>query len=318
MYAMYPALLLLVLLPIQQADPEEAYRNQYTEYTAISQLADPAVQAERYLTFIDKGYDARLEGAIVQGLQNALVALTGAGDYDKVYDLADKWVAARSGDLQPIALAFQAGAASGNNQATAKYGEILYAAQPIPEVALSVANAYLVMGNDSKLRQYGEIVIENQPIGQTWSIAYNLVGQHESAGRFNQASQMARKIQGGLSSAPEGVSGAEWTQMRTYLQETVGRASFEARRYGPALDQFNAVLRFNRRNDKAYYYIGECLLKTNEIASAMNAFAKSYLLNGGYSARSKGMLDTIYKANHGGNLIGVEDIISTARRELNN
>ncbi len=78
------------------------------------------------------------------------------------------------------------------------------------------------------------------------------------------------------------------------------------------------MLSLNRRNDKAYYYIGESLLKTNEIAAAMNAFAKSYLLNGGYSARSRGMLETIYRANHGGNLTGLDDIVNTARRELNN
>ena len=314
---MYATLLLLVLLPIQQADPEEAYRREYTEFTAITKLTDPATQAERYLAFIDKGYDPRLEGGIIQGLQNAVTALVQAQLFDKVYELADKWVAARSGDLQPIALGWQAAAVAGNNQATVKYGEKLYSAEAIPEVALSLANAYLATGNDAKLRQYGEIVIDSQPIEQTWSIAYSLVGQHESAGRFNQAAQLARTIQSGLSSAPEGVSATEWRQIRTYLQETVGRAAYEAGRYGAALQGFNAVLRLNSRNDKAYYYIGESLLKTNEIAAAMNAFAKSYLLNGGYSARSRGMLETIYRANHGGNLTGLDDIISTARRELN-
>ena len=45
---MYATLLLLVLLPVQQADPEEAYRLQYAEYTQISQMTDPAAQAERF------------------------------------------------------------------------------------------------------------------------------------------------------------------------------------------------------------------------------------------------------------------------------
>jgi tetratricopeptide (TPR) repeat protein len=313
---MYATLLLLVFLPIQQADPEEAYRRDYSEYNEISAMTDPAAQAERFFAFIDKGYDARLEGSILAGLRGDMEALTQARNYDAVFDVADKW-AARNGGLDPIALAWNAGAVAGNNQATVKYGEQLYAAQAIPQVAMSLANAYMALGNAAKLREFGEIVIDSQPITETWSIAYELVGQHESAGRFNQASEMARKIQSGLTSAPEGISGTEWTQIRTYLQETVGRASYEAGRYGAAIQQFNAVLRFNRRNDKAYYYIGESLLKTNEIAPAMNSFAKSYLLNGGYSARSRGMLETIYKANHGGNLVGLEDIINTARRELN-
>ena len=314
---MYATLLLLVLLPVQQADPEEAYRQQYAEYTQVSQMTDPVAQAERYLAFIDKGFDDRLEGAILAGLRADMEALTQAKRYDAVFDVADKW-AASGGGLDPIALGWNAGAVSGNSQATVKYGEQLYSAQAIPQVALSLANAYMALGNAAKLREYGEIVIDSQPIEETWSLAYALVGQHESAGRFNQAAQMARKIQSGLSAAPEGVSGTEWRQVRTYLQETVGRASYEASRYGAALQQFNAVLSLDRRNDKAYYYIGESLLKTNEIAAAMNAFAKSYLLNGGYSARSRGMLETIYKANHGGNLTGLDDIVNTARRELNN
>jgi len=317
---MYVTLLLLMLLPVpfQQADAEEAYRSDYAEYTEITQIADPAAQFERYLAFIDKGYDPRLEGAIVQGLQNGLSAMVEAKNYGKVYEFADKWVAARSGDLPPIALAWQAGAMAGNNQATVRYGEKLYAAQSIPAVAMSLANAYLALGNKAKIRQWGELVLNSEPIEETWSIAYALVGQHDSAGRFNQASQLAKKLQGGLGSAPQGVSAREWMQIRTYLQETVARASFEAGQWAAAIREFNVALRFNSRNDKAYYYIGESLLKSNEIADAMTAFAKSQLLSGGYSARSKGMLETIYKANHGGNLIGIDDIINQARRELQN
>ena len=318
---MYATLVLLLLLPLQQ-DADEAYRQDYTKYTEITQIAEPAAQFDAFLAFMAEEPDARLESSILKGLQDNLTAVSGTGNSAKVYELADKWLAATTPDNPvPLALAWSAAVPAGDHAMITKYGEKFYANNKVPDVAFSLAQAYQQLGNAAKIREFGEIVIEEAPIERSWSFAYAIVGQHDEAGRFSQAAQMARTIMNGLSAAPEGVSRSQWTDMRVYLQETVARNSYEAGRYTTAIQEYNGALRLignGNGRDKAYYYIADCLLKTDQIAAAMDAFAKSYVLQGGYSARSRGILETIYRTNHGGNLTGLDEVIEKARRALVN
>ena len=315
---MFATLLLLLLLPfpVYQTDAEEAYRKQYQEYTQISEMTDPAAQAERYFAFIAEGFDDRLEPFVYQGLQGDLQALTAAGNFDKVFELADRWIGIRADDQRPVVLALEAAVAAGNPQQVVNYGEKFYAVQPAPQVALILAQNFSQLDDAAKVREYGQIAIDNFPIEQTWSITYELLRQDESAGRWPNASALARTLQSELSGAPEGVSASQWGEIRLYLQETVARNSYEGGRHAEAMQGFNVVLQMNPRSDKAYYYIGESLLATDAIAEAMNAFAKSDMIRGGYSARARDMLETIYRANHGGNLSGLDSVIEDARREL--
>jgi tetratricopeptide (TPR) repeat protein len=315
---MYATLVLLLLLPLQQ-DADEAYRQDYTKYTEITQIAEPAAQFDAFLAFMAEKPDARLESSILKGLQDNLTAVSGTGNSAKVYELADKWLDATTPDNPvPLALAWSAAVPAEDHAMVTNYGEKFYANNKVPDVAFSLAQAYQQLGNAAKLREFGEIVIKEAPIERSWSFAYAIVGQHDEAGRFSQASQMAKTIMTGLPAAPEGVSRSQWTDMRVYLQETVARNSYEAGRYTAAIQEYNGALRLKPRNDKAYYYIADCLLKTEKIAEAMDAFAKSYVLQGGYSARSRGILETIYRTNHGGNLTGLDEVIEKARRSLVN
>ena len=312
-------LLLLLPLPAQQQpteDPEAKYRAEYAKYTELSQMTDAAAQAEAYLAFLEEGFDERLLGGVLQGIQNDLAALTSAGETAKVYELADAWSAQGTGGIQATALAFTAAAGAGDSANIVKYGEPIYEVNPDPQIALTLANAYAQVGNDGKVMEYGTISIDNLELADTWSLAYAILGQHDAANRLGQAAAMARRLQQGLRSAPSGVSAAQWGEIQLYLQDTVARNQFAAERWPQALQEWRRVLNMSPRSDKAYYYIAECLLKTNEVASAMNNFAKAYLLNGGYSARGYDMLETIYKANTGGRTQGMDDVIEAARRQL--
>lgn len=311
-------LLLLLPLPLQQQteDPEAKYRAEYAKYVELGQITDAAAQAEAYLAFLDEGFDERLLGGVLQGIQNDLTALTQEGNTAKVYELAEAWSAQGSGGIQATALAFTAAASAGDSANIVKYGEPIYEVNPDPQIALTLANSYSQLGNDAKVLEYGTISIDNLELSETWSLAYAILGQHDAAGRLGQAATMAGKIQAGLRSAPAGVPAGQWGEIQLYLQDTIARNQFEAGRWPQAMQEWNKVLGMSPRSDKAYYYIAECLLKTNEVADAMNAYAKSYLLDGGYSARSYGMLETIYKANTGGRTQGMDDVIERARREL--
>ena len=76
---MYATLVLLLLLPLQQ-DADEAYRQDYTKYTDITQIAEPAAQFDAFLAFMAEEPDARLESSILKGLQDNLTAVSGTGN----------------------------------------------------------------------------------------------------------------------------------------------------------------------------------------------------------------------------------------------
>ncbi len=314
---MFATLLLLLILPIAvpQSPEEEAYRQQYQEYTQIAELTDPAEQAERYLAFLEAGFDERILSAVLQGLQGDLQALTQAQGFDQVYDLADRWFGLTN-DLPPIALALEAAMASGEPQPIVDYGERFYQSQAVPQVALVLAQSFSQLGNAAKVREYAEIALENFPIDQTWNLAYELVGQHEAAERWADAAAMARRIQSGVSGAPEGVSARQWNDIQLYLQTTVAGAAYESGNWQQAIAQYNTLLGMDAQSDEAYYFIGQSELKLENIANSMNSFAKSYVLSGGYSDAAYDMLRTIYGANTGGNLTGMDNVINDARQEL--
>jgi hypothetical protein len=314
---MFATLMLLLILPFPalQTEAEEAYRQQFQEYNRISALTDPAEQAGRYLAFLEMGFDEQLLSSVLQGLQGDLQALTQAQNYDAVYELADQWFEMRN-ELPPIALALEAAMASGNAESIVNYGEPFYQSQTVPQVALVLAQSFSQLGNEAKMREYTEIALENFPIEQTWSLAYEMVGQDQAAERWAASAAMAKRIQGGLSSAPEGVSAAQWDEIELYLQTTVAGAAYEAGQWQPAINEYNTLLTMAPRSDEAYYFIGQGELKLENIAESMSAFAKSYILDGGYSSAAYDMLRTIYGANTGGNLQGMNNVVNDARQEL--
>ena len=316
---MFATIMLLLILPFPapQTAAEEAYRQQFQEYTRISGLTDPVEQAERYLAFLEMGFDEQLLGSVLQGLQGNLQALTQAQNYDAVYELADQWFELRN-ELPPIALALEAAMASGTAESIVNYGEPFYQSQTEPQVALVLAQSYSQLGNAAKVREYGEIALEEFPIEQTWSLAYELVGQHEAAARWADAAAMSKRIQNGLNAAPEGVPGSQWDEIQLYLQTTVAGAAYEAGQWQQAINEYNSLLSLSPQSDEAYYFIGQGELKLENIAASMSSFAKSYILDGGYSAAAYDMLRTIYGANTGGNLQGMNNVIGDARQELRN
>ena len=317
---MSATLLLLLFLPFPgfQDDPEAAYREQYGEYTRISELTDPAAQAEEYFAFIEEGFDDRLEPFVYQGLQGDLQALTAAGNFDLVFGLAERWLAIRADDARPVALALEAANAAGNPQQVVKYGEMFYAVQAVPQVALILAQNYSQLSNAAKVREYGEIALDNFPLDQTWNLAYELVGQHEAEQNSDEAAGLAKMLKNGLNQAPEGVSASQWDEIQRYLQNTIAGAAYEAGRWQEALQEYNTVLAMNARSDEAYYYIGQCQLKLEQFAQSMDSFAKSYVLDGDYSEAAYEMLETIYTANTGGSLEGLDNEINDARRAIRN
>jgi tetratricopeptide (TPR) repeat protein len=67
---------------------------------------------------------------------------------------------------------------------------------------------------------------------------------------------------------------------------------------------------------QAYLYYGFALKNEKKYPEAMNAFAKAVLIQTLSSPKAKLELDALYKASHRGSLIGLDRVMSDARKEL--
>lgn len=306
---------LVMLFGIQSQD--DIYRQDYAAVSQIQGLNDPAQQADQYLDFLTKRPDSRMVEQVAKYFTEALNKLTQAKSWAKVLDASDKWLQKRPNDKGPILFAMNAAQESGNWQKAAAYGEQAYASDSDKSIAFSLATAYAQLKNSAKLKIYGDIAVKEFPIQQSWSIAYELAAQNVREKNFDKAADYASSILKGFGNdRPGEVQPSQWNTMRAFLMETVGRSAFERRQYPQAFEQYSNAIRVNPRSDEAFYYIGQSQWKQQKLDEAMSAFAKAAVLNGGYSARSKQILEEIYKSTHAGQLAGLDQYLERARREL--
>jgi hypothetical protein len=66
----------------------------------------------------------------------------------------------------------------------------------------------------------------------------------------------------------------------------------------------------------AYLFCGFALKGEKKMPEAINAFAKAYVLRSVRSKDAKKELDNLYKETHKGSLLGEQDVIDAAKRDL--
>ena len=306
---------LLVFFGVQSQD--DIYRQDYATVSQIQGLTDPAQQADQYLDFLTRRPDSRLVEQVANYFTEALNKLTQAKNWVKVLDASEKWLQKRPKDNGPLLFALNAAQESGNSQKVTVFGEQAYASNPDKSIALSLAVAYSELKNYSKLAVYGDIAVKEFPIQQSWQIGYELVSQSVREKNFDKAADYATAILKGFGNdRPAEMQAAQWNSIKAFLMETVGRSAFDRQQYSQALEHYSNAVRVNPRSNEAFYYIGQSQWKQQKLEEAMNAFAKSAVLNGGYSARARQYLEEIYKSTHAGLLTGLDQYLERARREL--
>lgn len=320
-------LALLLMLPsavLQEAppDPDAAYREDYADYTEISQMTDPAAQCEAYLNFLDEGPDERLLEFVASGTLQCMNALSAAGSYDAVYAIADRLAMAHppSAGLAG-AIALDAAAKAGNSEMVVKYGEPYYEANPDPEIARILSQSFAQLGNQDKMVEYGHIVVDSDkfPIGDIWPIVFQVIQDDDSSGNKAEAVELARSFRSAVAAAPSDVTEEDWNGIQVYLLDMIARDDFDAGRYGAALPSFDAILALQPRNDKAHYFKGNAMLQSGgSVNQATQELAKAAVLEGNYSGPAMTLLQSTFASNAPGATADryVQEALATARREL--
>ncbi len=320
---MHVTLLMVLLLPMagwQEPDVEAAYRADYAKFTDISNVADPADRATQFMDFQDAGFDERLAEYVPGGIQNALIELTEAQRADDVYPLADRWDT-QTGTNTGTAIALQAAAMAQNSEMIVKYGQTVYAENPVVDIAEILAVNYSALGNNDKFLEYANIVIVERGVADSFDFSYNIFQQELIAENWDEAADWARRLMA-LGSAPDGVSAAEWRTMGVEFQRTIASAEYEGGRWEAAIREYRTLSGLNRdQRAISNFYMGRSYFELGGAANvnlAMERFADAAVLNDlTYSDPAGTMVREIYGVNTGGDFTSLDtQVMAPARARM--
>ena len=318
---MYQALLLVLLLPmgLQEEDPDAEYREDFTQYEEIGAIADPAERVTRFMDFADQGFDDRLLGAVEGGIQAAMEALALPGT-DALYPLADRWDE-QTGGVTGAALSLQTAAAGGDQENIVKYGEIIYAVNPIVEIADVIARSYSALGNNEMYLEFADIVISEKGVADAFDFSYDIYEKELAVPNWGTAADWAMRL-AALGSAPAGVTSGEWLDMGQGFQTTIARAEFEGGRWEAAIREYQTLAGLDRdQRAISNFYMGRCYFElggSTNVNLALERFADAAVLNDAtYSEPSRAMVEEIFVLNAGGDLSGLDDqVLAPARARM--
>jgi tetratricopeptide (TPR) repeat protein len=316
---MYQVLLLVLLLPmgLQEEDPDAQYREDFTQYEEIAAIADHAERATQFMDWVDVGFDDRLLGAVEGGIQTSLEGLVAAADLDALYPLADRWDE-QTGALTGAAQSLQSAAAAVDHENSVKYGEIIYAANPVVEIARFLAVSYMALGNNDEYLAYANVTIDAQGVAEAFDFAYSIYQQEQIGSNWDEAAEWATRIKA-LPSAPNGVTAAEWRDMGIDFQRTIARAEFEGGRWEAAIREYQALAGLDRdQRAISNFFMGRCYFELGgpvNVNLAMERFADAAVLNDEtYSEPSRTMVDEIYSLNTEGDLSLLDEVVLVPAR----
>lgn len=316
---MYATLLLVMLLPgVWQEDPQAEYRQDYAQYTDIAAVEDLAERATQFMDFQAEGFDSQLDDYVHEGIFEALLGLYESGRTDALYPLVDRW-RETTGDARAVALGFQAAAQSNDHANIVKYGADFYEDNPSGEIAQVLATSYQELGNTAEFERHVEDAIDALGIAANFGFAYEMFANELETPNWQEAADWAERIRSDVTSAPEGISAADWREIQVEFQTAIARAAYEREDYQAAITEYTELAGMNRDlRAMANLYMGRSYFELEEFNDAMEHFANAWVLNHPtYSGPARTMVEEIYRANAGNSLEGLEEnVLQDARRRM--
>ncbi|MBN2241472.1 MAG: tetratricopeptide repeat protein [Acidobacteria bacterium] len=317
----FTLLLSLLLIAVPALMPENARAQDYTEeeynrYQTIDAEADPVKKTDMVVAFIKEKPESSLRAYLEASFQRLVADLSQQQNWSQIISLGQKFLTVAPNDKTTIDALTYAYSSTGNLKGFTTYGEKTYAANPSPELAYSIAIAYLQLDNGAKFLQWGKKVPASSP---NYVVVLTQM-MRRTAG--NEQDKYARECLKILPAAkkPEGMGDKDWQEMVNGSYATayavLGASSYQSGSYSTAIKNLENSLKYNSRNETAYYFLGMSYWRNNQMDAAMLNFAKAYLLKGSTSAQSKKYLDQLWSSSHRGSLAGVDRVIQRAQQEM--
>lgn len=294
---------------------------EYKAYDEVSKEADPAKKTALVVQFFKTFPQSTLRENAINAYQQTMAQLQSAGKWAELGTLGEQVAAVAPNDEyinQMLASAYQQ---TKNDKRFVVYAEKVFEKKPTPALAYYLAKAYLNTNSDQKFIQWGEKTVSLTP--DNHEILFNLTTKYAALNNYAQASKTAKqsiKVLQGITKAPQGSTEADWQKYSSTIYgvsySIVGNVAYQAQDYATAVTNLESALKYNAKDDLAYYNLAMSYWRQNKIDVAMLNFAKAHVLRGRMSANAKTYLDTLYKPGHGGSLAGEDRILAKAQADL--
>jgi tetratricopeptide (TPR) repeat protein len=308
----------LVITPNVVKAAQEPTEEEYKALQDIQAEKDSVKKTDMIVKFLKEKPKTSYRPNVINEFQKVVADLEKKKEWSQIISLGDRYVGVAPDDAFTIRLLTAAYSETKNMKGFATFGEKAYAATPNAQLANAIAKAYLSLGNDAKFLQWGEKTIESDP--NNVEILADMMKR--SAQNTAQALKYARMSLKTLPNAkkPEGLDTQTWQNMvnasYAVAYATIGANAFQNNNYAEAIKNLDASVKYQKRNEAAYYWLGRAYWQQNKLQPAMLNFAKAYILKGSTSATAKKHLDQLWTSGHRGSLAGEERVIETAEQDL--
>jgi len=314
-------LLSLSLIASPAFGPQKALAQDYTEaeynrYQTIDAEADPVKKTDMIVAFIKEKPESSLRSYLEASFEKLIANLSQQQEWSQVISIGQKFIAVSPNNKRTIDALTYAYSSTNNLKGFTAFGEKTYASNPNAELAYSLAIAYLRMEDNAKFLQWGVKVPSSSP--NYVVVLAQMMRRTTGDTQIKYARECLKILP--TAQKPEGMGDKDWQDMvdNAYAAAygILAQQSLQNGSYSTAIKHLDNALKYNKRNETAYYFLGMSYWQTNKTDLAMLNFAKAYLLNGSTATNAKKYLEQLYSSSHRGSLTGIDRVIKRAKDEL--
>jgi len=312
----------LLLRPASRAFGQETQYTpeEYAAYQAITGETDIAKKSDLITQFFKTYPKSTLKQHVVADFQTALKTLEDGKKWTQLITVGREFLSAVPDDTYTIALVAAAYSETKNYSQFVVFGEAAYKSNPSPNLAYAMAKAYKSLGNTAKFLSWAEITVSKLP--DNYEMLLELASGYGDLNRTAEAEKYARLCLKAMQAAakPEQTSEKDWTAYKTHALMAcyyiIGSTAYQKTDYVNAISNLENSLKYNTRNDMAYYLLGMSYWNTRKLDMAAKNFAKAELLGGNIAPSARQQLENMWKASHQGSLTGLDRVRAVAKAEL--
>jgi tetratricopeptide (TPR) repeat protein len=319
------------------------YKQDYAEYQEIKKEADTQKRADLLLSFLKKRpinrmllyvatdyletvkpYIDKKDWAKAVAMQEALQSLIVSEKTVKSADIpvgVDDFLKNQLAPTNKLILSalLQSYYQSNNLPKAAETAEKLYALEPSNSMLPLMTDIYQKTKNTDKYVYYAEKLLGTVKMEdpQGYGTALQLAQIYLQRQNVPKATELLTKVMNVYGDkVPPGTQEAAWNATRAFAYGIIAAGIYGKKDYTKAQELYEKVAKFDPKRDDAYYYIGMCKWNKKDQEGAIEAFAKSAVLNKDYAQRARKYLEDLYKAEHSDSLDGIDDVLAKAKSEL--
>lgn len=325
-----PSLVLAQTGKDQNQDEQETpyTEEEYAAYKAATTDPDLAKRQTLMIQFMTDNPESKLNPYIVTAYQQLLREYFSKNQYGPLAAAAEQYLAYDPNDLVSIAMASEGYRNLGNHEKYVVFGQKVFANTPSGGDAYRLTKSFEALKKDDEYIKWANKTMELLPTSSPAYYSINLELLSRMTRMYMEKRQMAKAVSTAqkllpiLSKAPkpEKASAAEWKRFirgeANHAWSLIGEWNYNREKWQASMKAYKRSIAYVRKSDLAYYRIGLCYWKLQDVDNAIDNFALAYVLNGQMKKNAYGYLEQLYKALHNNTTVGMDKVINRARKAI--